>query len=91
MIISCCNIRFITHDHSFLCRNCDTLTHLLKASLGSGILSMPLAFKYSGLAMGIVYTVIVAIICTHCAYILVSKKKKYISITKHESIVTCTQ
>ncbi|XP_034255631.1 proton-coupled amino acid transporter-like protein pathetic isoform X2 [Thrips palmi] len=51
--------------------NCDTLTHLLKASLGSGILSMPLAFKYSGLALGIVYTVIVAIICTHCAYILV--------------------
>lgn len=54
------------------CRNCDTLTHLLKASLGSGILSMPLAFKYTGLAMGIVYTIIVAIICTHCAYILVS-------------------
>ncbi|KAE8742427.1 hypothetical protein FOCC_FOCC012038 [Frankliniella occidentalis] len=51
--------------------NCDTLTHLLKASLGSGILSMPLAFKHSGLAMGIVYTIIVAIICTHCAYILV--------------------
>ena len=32
---------------------------------------MPLAFKHSGLAMGIFYTVIVAIICTHCAYILV--------------------
>lgn len=52
--------------------NCDTLTHLLKASLGTGILSMPAAFKASGLGMGIFLTVVVSVICTHCAYILVT-------------------
>lgn len=51
--------------------DCDTLTHLLKASLGTGILSMPVAFKSSGLALGIVFTILVAFVCTHCAYVLV--------------------
>ncbi|XP_033224191.1 proton-coupled amino acid transporter-like protein pathetic [Belonocnema kinseyi] len=51
--------------------DCDTLTHLLKASLGTGILSMPLAFKSSGLIIGIFATILVAFVCTHCAYVLV--------------------
>ncbi|XP_060520372.1 proton-coupled amino acid transporter-like protein pathetic isoform X2 [Cylas formicarius] len=51
--------------------DCDTLTHLLKASLGTGILSMPAAFQASGLALGIFSTILVSVICTHCAYILV--------------------
>ncbi|CAK1554082.1 unnamed protein product [Leptosia nina] len=49
----------------------DTLTHLLKASLGTGILAMPKAFKASGLIAGIFFTIIVAVICTHCAYVLI--------------------
>ncbi|RZC37658.1 proton-coupled amino acid transporter 4 [Asbolus verrucosus] len=59
-----------TLDHPVT--NCDTLTHLLKASLGTGILSMPAAFKASGLVLGIFATIVVSIICTHCAYILVT-------------------
>ncbi|XP_014483363.1 PREDICTED: proton-coupled amino acid transporter 4 [Dinoponera quadriceps] len=51
--------------------DCDTLTHLLKASLGTGILAMPIAFKNAGLLVGIFATILVAFICTHCAYILV--------------------
>ncbi|XP_015184042.1 PREDICTED: proton-coupled amino acid transporter 1 [Polistes dominula] len=51
--------------------DCDTLTHLLKASLGTGILAMPVAFKNAGLLVGIFATIFVAFICTHCAYILV--------------------
>jgi len=53
-------------------RDCDTLTHLLKASLGTGILAMPIAFKSAGLLVGIFATILVAFVCTHCAYILVS-------------------
>lgn len=49
----------------------DTITHLLKASLGTGILAMPIAFMYSGLALGIVATVFTAFMCTHCSYVLV--------------------
>ncbi|KYM92570.1 Proton-coupled amino acid transporter 4 [Atta colombica] len=51
--------------------DCDTLTHLLKASLGTGILAMPIAFKSAGLLLGIFATILVAFVCTHCAYILV--------------------
>ena len=51
--------------------DCDTLTHLLKASLGTGILSMPIAFKNAGLLVGVFATILVAFVCTHCAYILI--------------------
>ncbi|XP_036340001.1 proton-coupled amino acid transporter-like protein pathetic [Rhagoletis pomonella] len=49
----------------------ETLTHLLKASLGTGILSMPIAFMYSGIVLGIFATIFTAFICTHCSYVLV--------------------
>ncbi|OXU24256.1 hypothetical protein TSAR_006737 [Trichomalopsis sarcophagae] len=51
--------------------DCDTLTHLLKASLGTGILAMPVAFQSAGLLVGVFATILVAFVCTHCAYILV--------------------
>ncbi|PZC80404.1 proton-coupled amino acid transporter-like protein pathetic [Helicoverpa armigera] len=51
--------------------NMDTLTHLLKASLGTGILAMPKAFKCAGLVSGIFFTMLVALICTHCSYVLI--------------------
>lgn len=50
----------------------ETLTHLLKASLGTGILAMPFAFKRAGLYGGIFATILTAFVCTHCSYILVS-------------------
>ncbi|KAM3969052.1 solute carrier family 36 member pathetic isoform 1-T2 [Aphomia sociella] len=70
--------------------NNDTLTHLLKASLGTGILAMPLAFKCVGLVSGIFFTILVAVICTHCSYILIKcahvlyKKTKKTAMTYPE-------
>ncbi|XP_013189259.1 proton-coupled amino acid transporter-like protein pathetic [Amyelois transitella] len=67
--------------------NNDTLTHLLKASLGTGILAMPKAFKCVGLVSGVFFTILVAVICTHCSYILIKcahvlyKKTKKTSMT----------
>ncbi|XP_046389905.1 proton-coupled amino acid transporter-like protein pathetic isoform X2 [Ischnura elegans] len=49
----------------------DTLIHLLKGSLGTGILAMPLAFKNAGLAFGMVATFLIGFICTYCVHILV--------------------
>lgn len=46
--------------------------HLLKSSLGSGILAMPAAFKNAGLIVGALGTMVVGFICTHCVYVLVS-------------------
>lgn len=62
--------RQAAHFSSFH-RDHDTLMHLLKASLGTGILAMPVAFSSAGTVVGIVATIFTAIVCTHCAYILV--------------------
>ncbi|XP_045510006.1 proton-coupled amino acid transporter-like protein CG1139 [Colias croceus] len=51
--------------------NMETLVHLLKCSLGTGILAMPQAFARSGLVTGIIATVLVGILVTHCLQILV--------------------
>ncbi|XP_035772552.1 proton-coupled amino acid transporter-like protein pathetic isoform X1 [Anopheles albimanus] len=49
----------------------ETLVHLLKGSLGSGILAMPLAFVNAGLWFGLVATLAIGAICTYCVHILV--------------------
>lgn len=52
--------------------NCETLVHLLKGSLGTGILAMPQAFFYAGYVSGILNTVIITAISTYCLLMLVS-------------------
>ncbi|VVC37497.1 Amino acid transporter, transmembrane domain [Cinara cedri] len=47
------------------------LLHLMKSSVGSGILAMPNAFKNGGLIFGLFGMAAVGILCTHCIYILV--------------------
>ncbi|XP_029171872.1 proton-coupled amino acid transporter-like protein CG1139 isoform X2 [Nylanderia fulva] len=51
--------------------NLETLVHLLKGSLGTGILAMPNAFGNSGYLVGIVATVIIGVLCTYCLHILI--------------------
>ncbi|XP_023937504.2 proton-coupled amino acid transporter-like protein CG1139 [Bicyclus anynana] len=51
--------------------NIETLVHLLKCSLGTGILAMPQAFARAGLVTGIIATVLVGILVTHCLHVLV--------------------
>ncbi|CAB3381937.1 Hypothetical predicted protein, partial [Cloeon dipterum] len=51
--------------------NADTLIHLLKGSLGTGILAMPMAFLNAGLAFGLVATFAIGFICTYCVHVLV--------------------
>ncbi|XP_058449228.1 proton-coupled amino acid transporter-like protein pathetic [Malaya genurostris] len=59
--------RRLTHPTT----NVDTLIHLIKGSLGSGILAMPLAFKNAGLWFGLGATFAIGVICTYCIHILV--------------------
>ncbi|XP_061387066.1 proton-coupled amino acid transporter-like protein CG1139 isoform X3 [Musca vetustissima] len=49
----------------------ETFVHLLKGSLGSGILAMPMAFLNAGLWFGLVATFLVGTLCTYCVHILV--------------------
>lgn len=49
------------------------LIHLLKSSLGTGILAIPRAFRSAGLLVGLFGTVIIGILCTHTIHVLVSQ------------------
>lgn len=51
--------------------NTETIIHLLKGSLGTGILAMPQAFYYAGYLSGIINTIIIGALCTYCLHILV--------------------
>ncbi|XP_031641031.1 proton-coupled amino acid transporter-like protein CG1139 [Contarinia nasturtii] len=67
--------------------NNDTLIHLLKGSLGTGILAMPNAFYNSGYIVGFVGTMIIGVVCTYCIHMLLRshyelcKRKKVPSLT----------
>jgi len=52
--------------------NLDTMIHLLKGNIGTGILAMPDAFRNAGLIVGTVGTLIMGGICTHCMHMLVN-------------------
>ncbi|XP_025197685.1 proton-coupled amino acid transporter-like protein pathetic isoform X2 [Melanaphis sacchari] len=54
----------------------ETFIHLLKGSLGSGILAMPLAFMNAGLVFGLVATAVIGFVCTYCVHILVKSSHK---------------
>lgn len=67
--------------------NAETLLHLLKGSLGTGILAMPKAFHHAGYIIGLIATLIIGLLCTYCMRILVlseyelCKRKKVPSMT----------
>lgn len=74
-------LTYSLYDVSFYCivhvlsidfRNSETLIHMLKGSLGTGILAMPNAFYNSGLLIGTVGTLLIGILCTYCLHVLVS-------------------
>ena len=61
--------------------------HLLKGSLGTGILAMPKAFYNAGYAVGIIGTAFIGFICTYCIHLLIRseyelcKRRKVSSMT----------
>ncbi|CAH1970299.1 unnamed protein product [Acanthoscelides obtectus] len=76
--------------------NAETLIHLLKGCLGTGILAMPEAFKYSGMINGIISTLLIGFLCTYCLHVLVRaqyvicKKMRVALLTYPESMkVAC--
>ncbi|KAL0839719.1 hypothetical protein ABMA28_016365 [Loxostege sticticalis] len=52
-----------------------SLANLIKSSLGSGLLAVPLAFANAGWGVGLVGTVIIAFICGHCVHMFVETSR----------------
>ncbi|KAI5644817.1 transmembrane amino acid transporter protein domain-containing protein [Phthorimaea operculella] len=67
--------------------NTETLLHLLKGSLGTGILAMPKAFSNAGYVVGAVGTLVIGVLCTYCIHVLIDscyvlcKRRKVPSLT----------
>lgn len=72
--IFCNGFCFTTREYFF--RNFETLVHLLKGSLGTGILAMPNAFCNSGLVVGVIATIIIGALCTYCLHVLIRAQYK---------------
>jgi solute carrier family 36 (proton-coupled amino acid transporter) len=62
-------------------RNSETLAHLLKGCLGTGILAMHEAFNNSGWLNGLIFMAIIGFICTYCFHILI--RSQYLLCKKH--------
>ncbi|XP_055586858.1 proton-coupled amino acid transporter-like protein pathetic [Uranotaenia lowii] len=60
----------------------ESFVHVIKASFGTGILALPLAFKNGGLLFGIPGTILVASVYTHCIRMLVSTSWKVCKLSK---------
>nr|XP_053654392.1 proton-coupled amino acid transporter-like protein pathetic isoform X2 [Cherax quadricarinatus] len=56
--------------------NCETLLHMMKGNVGSGVLAMPQAFMNAGLWVGLAGVPIMGLICVHCMHILVRSSKE---------------
>ncbi|XKL66370.1 hypothetical protein PGB90_009790 [Kerria lacca] len=53
---------------------CDSLLHLLKFSVGTGILTIPSAFKDVGYILGISGIAFIAVLYTHCMHLLIKSE-----------------
>lgn len=77
-------------------RNTETLIHLLKGSLGTGILAMPQAIYHAGYIIGSIGTVAIGLLCVYnmqmllqahyelCKRKRVSKLLQFIQISKNK-------
>lgn len=45
--------------------------HMIKAMLGTGLLSLPLAFKHAGLYLGLFLLIVICGICLYCMRLIV--------------------
>ena len=59
-------------------RNFETMAHLLKGNIGTGIFSLPSAFKNAGLWVGFGMFPFIAIVCVHCKFCLSTLEKRCI-------------
>ena len=73
--------------------NTETVIHLMKGTIGIGVLTMPIAISNAGLVVGSLGMLVVAVINIHCMHLVVGAsqklvKEKYKSCGDQFSIVS---
>nr|XP_039257967.1 LOW QUALITY PROTEIN: proton-coupled amino acid transporter 4-like [Styela clava] len=68
---------FILEDHQRRISNIGCLMHLIKGSIGPGLLMLPWGVRHAGIIAGPIYMVLIALINMHCMQILV-KSSRYL-------------
>lgn len=63
-----------------------TMMHVLKANIGTGVLAMPNAFRNVGLWLGFLLVPIIGSICVHCMHILISSHNRLCDRFNYESL-----
>lgn len=66
--------------------NLETLMHIIKANIGTGLLAMPIAFKNGGLILSSISIWVMAIICVHCMHLLLKCFRFVTSNLKEDEI-----
>lgn len=66
--------------------NTETLMHIIKANVGTGVLAMPLAFKNGGLVLCSVTLWMMAFVCVDCMHILLNCYK-YVTLKRRDEFV----
>jgi len=66
--------------------NLQTMTHIFKGNIGTGILAMPYAFSNSGVWAGFVGTAVIAFIAIHCMRLLVESSHYLCHLTGRETL-----
>nr|XP_022918530.1 proton-coupled amino acid transporter 1-like isoform X1 [Onthophagus taurus] len=69
-----------SHQTTYL----DSLMHLFKGNVGSGVFAMGYGFKNAGIMIGPWVIIVLGIICTHCMHVLLSCAKRASRITGAE-------
>ncbi|XP_067126256.1 proton-coupled amino acid transporter 1-like isoform X1 [Centruroides vittatus] len=66
---------YASYSDSNRTTNTQTMMHLLKGNIGTGILAIPSSFANAGMLLGAIGIPIMGIICVHCMHIIVNCSK----------------
>ncbi|XP_028401845.1 proton-coupled amino acid transporter 1-like isoform X1 [Dendronephthya gigantea] len=73
-------------DHEHATTDFETLLHIVKATMGSGILNLPAAVRNAGVVVGPLGLLFVAIVIVHCEHLLVISSRTWCKVRGKSSM-----
>ncbi|XP_028401847.1 proton-coupled amino acid transporter 1-like isoform X3 [Dendronephthya gigantea] len=73
-------------DHEHATTDFETLLHIVKATIGTGVLNLPSAFRNAGVVVGPIGLLFVAVIIVHCEHLLVISSRTWCKVKGKSSM-----